>query len=265
MIERILFGCHNLTAGSSSARAKRLVDAALSLGIRRFDVAPSYGLGTAETMLARALGARRHRVEITSKFGILPAPLGSVAAWMREPYRALRSLRPKALRVRLETPAPVVTREMQAPPAFPFSASTAVRRSLNRLGVDHLDAVLIHERIEGPHALGLGDELAELKHRGLIARWGVSGARANVQDMIRRVGTPDIVQVSVDDVEPFEWARELRLFNLRQRASGTSAAEVAEGLAAQTRALLTARSNAAVLFNTSSVAHLELFVKALLG
>lgn len=265
MIERILFGCHNLTAGSSSARSRGLVDTAFSLGIRRFDVAPSYGLGTAEAMLARALGARRHSVEITSKFGILPAPLGVAAAWAREPYRALRRLWPKAQGPWPSVPAPLVPREVPAPPVFPFSASTAVLRSLRRLGVDHLDAVLIHERIEGPFALGLGDELAELKRRGLIKRWGVSGARSNVQDMIGLIGTPDIVQVASDDAESFEWAPELRLFNLRHRASGASAREVAELLAARARALFTAHPKAAVLFNTSSVAHLELFVKALLG
>jgi D-threo-aldose 1-dehydrogenase len=261
MIERILFGCHNLTAGSSAGRSRRLVEAALSLGIRRFDVAPSYGLGTAEAMLGRALGARRHSVEITSKFGILPAPLGCAAVWLREPFRALPRLVPKTQTLRPE--APVLPQTMAAPSPFPFSASTAVLKSLRRLGVDHLDGVLVHERIEGQFALGLGDELAELKRRGLIARWGVSGTRTNVHDMIRLAGNPDMVQVAIRDAEEFAWAPELRLFNLCQSARGISAAEVARGLAAQARTLLAERHNAQVLFNTSSVAHLELFVKAL--
>ena len=261
MIERILFGCHNLTAGSSAGRSRRLVEAALSLGIRRFDVAPSYGLGTAEAMLGRALGAQRHSVEITSKFGILPAPLGAVAVWGREPYRALRRLLSQRPEPRLQTQ--MVTPKAGAPAAFPFSASVAVQRSLRRLGVDHLGAVLIHERIEGKFALGLGDELAELKRRGLIMRWGVSGASANVRDMISLAGSPDIVQVAFGDAEAFAGASELRLFNLSHGTNGASAAEVAQKLAAQARALLSRRSNAAILFNTSSVSHLELFVKAL--
>jgi aryl-alcohol dehydrogenase-like predicted oxidoreductase len=261
MIERILFGCHNLTAGSSSGRSARLIEAALSLGIHRFDVAPSYGLGTAEAMLGRALGAQRYRVEITSKFGILPARFGFAAVWVREPYRALRRLLPQRPGPRLQTQA--VAPVAGAPPAFPFSARVAVERSLRRLGVDHLDAMLIHERIEGRFALGLGDELAELKRRGLIARWGMSGTRANVQDMISLAGSPDIVQVALGDAQTFAGAPELRLFNLRHGAEGTSAAEIAARLAEQARAVLCAHRNAAVLFNTSSVQHLELFVKAL--
>ena len=263
MIERILFGCHNLTAGSSSRRSRRLVEAALSLGIRRFDVAPSYGLGTAEAMLGRALGARRDSVEITSKFGILPARFGFAMSWAREPYRALRGLLPSTSEGRQDVPAIGV--EVSRASEFPFSASTAVRRSLRRLGTNHLDALLIHERIEGQFARGLGEELADLKHRGLIRRWGVSGTKANVEDMIGLLGSPDIVQVAAKAADAFTSAPELRLFNLRHGTEGASAAEVAAALAVQARTLLARHSNAAVLFNTSSVVHLELFVAALGG
>ncbi|MDE2465994.1 MAG: aldo/keto reductase [Alphaproteobacteria bacterium] len=273
MIERIIFGCHNLTGGSSYGRSRRLVEAALGLGIRRFDVAPSYGLGTAETVLARALGSRRQTVEITTKFGILPTPLGWAAAWVREPYRTLRRLLAKEQTAGAMVPLPERAPASHRPHEFPFSATTAVLQSLRRLGVDHVDALLIHERIEGQFALGLCDELAELKRRGIIGRWGVSGARDNVRDMIARTGDPEIVQVAIADADAYASAPELRLFNLGRLEPETEAfgqgtqaqlaAEVATALAARARRELILRRNASILFNTGSISHLELFVKAL--
>src|SRR5581483_10170805 len=49
--------------------AKAVVDAALDAGITLFDTAESYGDGASETFLGRALGPRRDRAVIATKFG----------------------------------------------------------------------------------------------------------------------------------------------------------------------------------------------------
>src|SRR5215470_12404263 len=84
------FGCHNLTGGSSLRKSVRLIHCAMDHGITRFDVAPSYGMGTAEAVVGMAIRKRSLRVEITTKFGIEPRRLGHFLAWGRTPYRYLR-------------------------------------------------------------------------------------------------------------------------------------------------------------------------------
>lgn len=48
----------------------RAVDIALDLGVRLFDTADIYGFGKSETVLGRALGSRRDRAIIATKFGV---------------------------------------------------------------------------------------------------------------------------------------------------------------------------------------------------
>src|SRR5262245_32083549 len=65
---RIGLGCGRLIGGTSFRTSARLVEAALELGIRHFDVAPSYGLGTAEDVLGAVPGGVRD-VTVTTKIG----------------------------------------------------------------------------------------------------------------------------------------------------------------------------------------------------
>ena len=65
---RLVFGCARLTGGFSSSEARRLVDAALRAGFRHFDTAPSYGIGTAESVIGSVLGSQQD-VAITAKVG----------------------------------------------------------------------------------------------------------------------------------------------------------------------------------------------------
>lgn len=275
MINRIIFGCHNLTGGGSFWQAKRVVDAAMHHGIRRFDVAPSYGLGTAEATLARALGRRRVDVQITTKFGILPPRFGALAAWAREPYRLLRKLAwgdPAQPNSGVQRPrvGSGPTRE------YPFNAIQAATRSLRALAVDRLDGFLVHERLPESYGQRLTDDIAELKRRGLIVSAGVSGALDNVQTMAAAMDSLDIVQVAVSDAMAAPPTEELRIFHLlhaaRQRlhqrirdsdAPPMKEAAVAVELAKVAHDFLAQHQQGSVLFNATSPQRLELFVAAL--
>ena len=68
LIPRLVFGCARLTGGFSSSEARRLVEAALKAGFRHFDTAPSYGIGTAESVIGTVVGANQD-VAITAKVG----------------------------------------------------------------------------------------------------------------------------------------------------------------------------------------------------
>ncbi|MET0404040.1 MAG: aldo/keto reductase [Cystobacter sp.] len=62
-------GCNNFGWRIDAAATATVVDAALEAGIQFFDTATLYGGGQSEEFLGRALGKRRSRVIIASKFG----------------------------------------------------------------------------------------------------------------------------------------------------------------------------------------------------
>jgi aryl-alcohol dehydrogenase-like predicted oxidoreductase len=73
-ISRLGFGCCPMGQhGWGHTHEKELIDAvnlAIDYGIKLFDTADIYGLGKSESILGKALGKRRHKVIIASKFGV---------------------------------------------------------------------------------------------------------------------------------------------------------------------------------------------------
>lgn len=211
-VSQLSFGCHNLTGGSSWRRSHRLVRCALDLGIRRFDVAPSYGLGTAERTLSYALGQSRYNsnIEITTKFGIAAPRYGRLASWIREPYRGLRQLRP----------SPTFSSSAWhsvAPRPFKGTALQAADASLRALRVDRIGVFLSHERLDDELAKSFGDAMLDLQRRGMVARVGCSGDVSNISYMLDRAkGAAEILQVPLHQQAQVEAQdkREIRIFNI---------------------------------------------------
>ncbi len=124
--------------------AKRLIDGARSLGINLIDTAPAYG--TSEARLGELLAGQRERWVIVTKVG--------------EEFDGVRSIHDFS----------------------PEHAAMSVRRSLKRLGTDHLDVVLIHsdgrdERIINEY--GTLDCLQRLKDQGKVRAVGISHKTPN--------------------------------------------------------------------------------------
>jgi aryl-alcohol dehydrogenase-like predicted oxidoreductase len=71
-VSRIGLGCNNLGRGLDQTETGALVDAALDNGVSFFDTARLYGNGESERFLGTALGARRDRAVIATKFGRIP-------------------------------------------------------------------------------------------------------------------------------------------------------------------------------------------------
>jgi D-threo-aldose 1-dehydrogenase len=147
--------------------ALEAVDAAWDAGIRYFDTAPHYGLGLSERRLGRALAARpRDDYVVSTKVGRLLVP------------------NPECGHVRDRAEGfDVAAAEHRV---WDFSAD-GVRRSLEsslgRLGMDRVDAVLIHDpdhhwrqAIEKAYPA-----LDELRHQGVI---GAVGAGMNQWQML---------------------------------------------------------------------------------
>jgi len=117
--------------------ALETVARALDAGITTIDCAPIYGLGASEELLGRALKGKRHKVVLTSKCGLIPAP------------RAVkRCLKPESIKQEIET-------------------------SLKRLQTDYIDIYFIHwpDR-DTPLEDTLG-AMENLKKQGKIRQIGV--------------------------------------------------------------------------------------------
>jgi hypothetical protein len=203
----ISFGCHNLTGGSSLRDSIRLIHCAMDHGIAQFDVAPSYGLGTAESVLGTAIENRSIKAEITTKFGIEPPRFGRFLAWGRAPYRYLRRLVGRA-------PAPVFN-NLAIGEASRLGLLKSLERSLRALNIDRVHTLLTHEFIDRTR---IRDHLNDLKfaRRLEMLQWfGCSGEREAVVQAVGAFGyLAQVVQVSVNDCETFSTHPNVRLFGV---------------------------------------------------
>ena len=68
-VSAVGLGCNNFGMRLDAAGTERVVHAAVDLGITLFDTADVYGRGVSEEYLGQALGPRRNKVLIATKFG----------------------------------------------------------------------------------------------------------------------------------------------------------------------------------------------------
>lgn len=69
VVSAVGLGCNNFGGRLDAAGTERVVHAAVDLGITLFDTADVYSRGLSEEYLGQALGARRSKVLIATKFG----------------------------------------------------------------------------------------------------------------------------------------------------------------------------------------------------
>lgn len=166
-LSRIGLGCApigNLFSAVSDEQAAATVDAAWDAGVRLFDTAPQYGHGLSEVRLGRALAGRpRDRFVLSSKVGRLLRPV---------------SPRPPSSFVDIGDLDPV----------FDFSRDGVLRsidESLERLGMDRLDIVHVHDpdNHEAEALSSAFPALIELRDQGVI---GAVGCGMNQTAMLTR-------------------------------------------------------------------------------
>lgn len=198
-VDQIIFGCGRLRAGREEKNSRALIDTALELGITRFDVAPSYGLGLAEDVLGRALFASgmASKVRIATKYGV-PRPSGGGALTVARsivkplanyvpglPALALRSLsRDKGQRRGVLTGLGLLQ---------------SVEESLRRLKVSSVDCLLLHEAQEFDLDESLFVALADANQK-LYSRYG-SSTGASISDLLQ-CGSVDQFRVSTAYLPP---------------------------------------------------------------
>ncbi|MEN4477255.1 aldo/keto reductase [Mycolicibacterium cosmeticum] len=174
------FGCASLYALPSAQHRRALLETAYELGIRHFDVAPTYGLGIAEKELADFLH-RRTDVTVATKFGLRPSVLGRIAGATQHPIRQglarLPTLQAKMRGVARQQEPGVLDRILYTERDYSVAAARrSLSDSLRALRRDHIDYFLMHEPAGHPSAHGeIVEYLERCRGEGLIGSWGPAG------------------------------------------------------------------------------------------
>ena len=143
----------NLYRAVTDDEAAATVDKAWELGVRYFDTAPHYGLGLSERRLGAALaGRKRGDYVVSTKVGRRLEPL--VAARTAATRRASTFLR----------------RIVECGTSAATASCARSRQSLERLGLDRVDLVFIHDPDDHwLDAVGQGyPALEELRDQGVV-------------------------------------------------------------------------------------------------
>jgi D-threo-aldose 1-dehydrogenase len=180
-VTRLGFGCASIGGLYRSVAEETAVAVARhawDLGIRYFDVAPLYGYGAAERRLGSAVRDRsRDDFAVSTKVGRLVRRLNDI--------RPGADVDPQALDGRTDAfYAGVGDRRM----VFDFSASgvrRSVEESLERLGLDRVDILFIHDPDDHFQAAieGAYPALHRMREEGLV---GAIGAGMNQSEMLAR-------------------------------------------------------------------------------
>jgi len=156
----------NLWRATTDEESAATVDAAWNAGVRYFDTAPHYGLGLSERRLGLALATRsRDEYVVSTKVGRLLVPNPEGAGRLDDQDFAV----------------PATLKRV-----WDFSRDGILRsvdESLDRLGLDTLDIVYLHdpdEHWEAASTTGI-DALIELREQGVV---GAIGAGMNQSEMI---------------------------------------------------------------------------------
>jgi aryl-alcohol dehydrogenase-like predicted oxidoreductase len=181
-VTELALGCAalgNLFQPVTDEAAHATVEAAWDAGIRTFDTAPHYGLGLSERRLGGALRDRpRDTYTLSTKVGrlLVPSPDGGVGDDLAHGFAV-----PAAHRRVWDFSADGVLRSLEA--------------SLERLGLDHVDVVLLHDPDD--HADQALDEaypaLERLRTEGVIGAIGVGMNQSALPARFMRETDIDVV------------------------------------------------------------------------
>lgn len=129
-VSTVVLGAMGVGAAGDAEEARRLavMRAALEAGVTAIDTAPLYGFGRSERLVGRAIADVRPRPRVLTKVGLrwdCPSAHG-------EPLFTARDERGEPIVVRRDS--------------RPASVRLEIERGLERLGVDALDLVQVHQR-----------------------------------------------------------------------------------------------------------------------
>ncbi|RZF60741.1 aldo/keto reductase [Sphingomonas populi] len=155
-------GCASLGSRYGTSTGLRALEAAFDRGITWYDVAPAYGAGEAEPILARFLKGKRDQVNICTKAGLLPPHQGYAKRLLMPVARPVVA-KLKGLRSTIRQSGATANTRL---PITPQMIETSITRSLVRLGTDRVEIFALHD--PAPQDVNRDDVLRALER--VIAR-----------------------------------------------------------------------------------------------
>ena len=144
-VSAVGIGCNAFGSRIDLQQTRAVVDAAIEHGVTFFDTADTYGKGSSEELLGRALGDRRDQVVIATKFGMDMEGVNGDDGGRRGTSAYVR---------------------------------TAVEASLRRLGTDHIDLYQLHTPDPSTPIEETLGALTELVAEGKVRAIGSSNLQA---------------------------------------------------------------------------------------
>lgn len=167
-------GCARLDGRVALRQSAKLIQTAIELGFTYFDVAASYGYGTAEEALGTVLGDSDEAI-VATKVGPRPAPYDTRKMRIKYTLKPLLD-RAHGFKILLRSLLARHNPSREPRPRYSFSQEAIERSlegSLRRLRRDHVDVFLAHE----PNRLDLTPEVEArfqtLVDRGQVGAFGV--------------------------------------------------------------------------------------------
>lgn len=190
-VSDLVFGVGSIHRLPFRRQRIQLLQQALDMGFRNFDVAPAYGNGLNELELGIALTGFLATCKITTKFGI---PSDMYGAQYPGIFFLLRGFH----RIYDRKYGDEYKRRI-------FNVNEMVlslEGSLRRLKRDYIDNFLIHEPlglIENVDLMDMGETAQRMKEQGKILRWGVAGPATSI---VQFENNPliDIFQFPLEDM-----------------------------------------------------------------
>lgn len=171
----------NIFRVTTDEEADGAVRAAWDAGIRYFDTAPHYGVGTSERRLGERLaGYPREEYLVSTKVGRLLVPGPGTGDDLENGFHVPDDL------VRRWDWTEAGVRRSHA-------------ESLERLGLDRVDILFAHDPEEGPADAAIEEglpALAAMREEGLVSAVGVGSKDADVLTRAVRTGLIDLVMLS---------------------------------------------------------------------
>lgn len=176
------FGCGTLVGRATFREAARLVETALDLGIRYFDAAPNYGMGTAEEVLGAVLGDAPD-VVIATKVGYPRAGYSAranlVRKWLKPWLDRSRGIKTLARRLYARRPATPAAPRGHGPDVFTAAnVRESLAQSLSLLRRSRVDVFLAHDPAASALTAATADVFEAALGEGLVGAYGaaMSGA-----------------------------------------------------------------------------------------
>jgi len=199
-LSKLGLGCSKVGSFNNPApmeQVRRVLAQALDLGVTVFDTADIYGQGDSEREIGRAIRGRRDQAFVVTKFG----KLFSAKMRLLAPFKPV--LKPVLQSMSAGGQVAAQRDGNMAEDFSPGRYAAALDKSLKRLGLDHVDGILLHSPAAAVVRPG---GVVVVKEMGLTPRWKLRWNRFQETLATRVVKITEHTDAGLHFVPPEEMA-----------------------------------------------------------